>query len=536
MRGSKAGNTKAKELFENCKLFFEVGAKFSLATGFAFVSAYLYFKVNMFPSGVTLSDSFLFIYVLFGCGLICAVMLLVGITIAFAVLTTYDFILTLIVKFITFAIWILCRWHKAAIPYLYTRRWLESWRAKGHWFLGLSVCTAFLVGAFTLTHSRPTGSNASASVFVEWLNFTGSVYFVGVVSFTMAGAAILLYIKSFDSKLDGNGSVEPEKKKLRKMTDEEKRKAIVGKRWNFWRYAFPLMAPIILGHSFFIQCLIPSTMEMLGIRKMNATIVLSEENFRLLDSGMRAQNMIGIGCPLASDPSQRIVYGANIIWTGIGERSLIEIPASLDRDRALSLPLKRDGVHEFQNYSGPKERCMELAEDIYFPNGSTSPNPLSKPELRNMIADIKETIGDIDEVRVIGHADPVPFKGNPEKNATLAMKRACAVASYLKTNADGNRYRIAVESRGAREPKTLCKDWPIKESIDECFASNRRVDIRIKFKESAATTPPDWYSEDKAPLITKENVVVPPRMERKTERMARKAGIDSFEENCTSSN
>ncbi len=176
---------------------------------------------------------------------------------------------------------------------------------------------------------------------------------------------------------------------------------------------------------------------------------------------------------------------------------------------------------------------MELAENIYFPKGAASPYPQSRPELKGMTLDIRESIADIDEVRVIGHADPIPFKGKPESNNALALQRACQVAAYLKQNAYGDKYRIAVESRGAREPKTLCKDWPVKESIGECFAINRRVDIRVKYKEAAATRPPTKLDLLGKPLPQGENVVQPPKDERTTGRLPRIDGIDSFERMCT---
>ncbi len=319
MRSGKPEKASNKEFFETCKLVFELVAKFSLFAGFTCVSIYLYWDVHMFPSGVTLADSFLFVYVLFGFGSGYGLMTILGTAIALLIWAGSKLLAIVISGIATFIVMIFENPIHAERHGSGLREKLDAWKSSKHPFLLLIVAIALLLTVFLL--SPATSTDSVTSLLQSWSVFFGSVLFIGVVTFTFTGAGILYYILSLDTNLMPSETFASAVRRSRKSKEERKREAAVKKRILFSRYGIPILAPLIFGPIFLFGTLIPASMESLGIRRMNATIVLSEENFKLLESGMRAQNMIGIGCPLPEDPTQRIVYGANILWTGIGERS-----------------------------------------------------------------------------------------------------------------------------------------------------------------------------------------------------------------------
>lgn len=174
----------------------------------------------------------------------------------------------------------------------------------------------------------------------------------------------------------------------------------------------------------------------------------------------------------------------NLLWNGIGERSLVEIP--INGVQGVVVDLKRDGINIFQNYQGVRERYLDLDGDVFFESGSAKlADDVDSDDLQDITAVINSHKSEIEKIYVVGHADATSFMHSDKKNNDLAVERAKSISSYIqkKTNIDGE--KIKPDGHGAREPKTLCKDWPVKATLSQCLATNRRVEIRIKFTPSA---------------------------------------------------
>ncbi len=136
-----------------------------------------------------------------------------------------------------------------------------------------------------------------------------------------------------------------------------------------------------------------------------------------------------------------------------------------------------------KNYRGVRERCVDLSGELLFKSGSAEIDSANDDELNRVIGIITQVQPAISEILVTGHSDPMAYGMNSAKNDALAMQRAVAVADRIAEQSCASEGKIKVESKGAREPKTLCKDWPVKKTLAECLVINRRVEIRMKFRQ-----------------------------------------------------
>ena len=238
-----------------------------------------------------------------------------------------------------------------------------------------------------------------------------------------------------------------------------------------------LSAPLLLSSVFVRSINENVAMTAVGLRSMGVTLKLSEENYDILSSAAGGQYLAALGCNTASGKPERLVHGVNLLWHGLGERSLVEIRSA--PEPRLVVELKREGVFSFRNYQGVIERCLELSGDALFKAGSSILAFDSGEDLAQMIKVIEAGKSTIKEIQVIGHADAFGYRGGAELNNKLALDRAEEIKNHIVEFADFK--AVTAEGHGAREPKTLCKDWPVKATLSECLAVNRRVEVRMKF-------------------------------------------------------
>jgi OOP family OmpA-OmpF porin len=121
-----------------------------------------------------------------------------------------------------------------------------------------------------------------------------------------------------------------------------------------------------------------------------------------------------------------------------------------------------------------------LAGDALFQSGKSGIRDLSKEgraRLDEVIGKLK-LLGDIEQIRVVGHADPT---GNVVSNRKLSEARARSVKSYLI--AKGVKPAVIISSgMGDTQPVVQCDKALVKQALKDCHAPNRRVEIEIAAK------------------------------------------------------
>lgn len=104
---------------------------------------------------------------------------------------------------------------------------------------------------------------------------------------------------------------------------------------------------------------------------------------------------------------------------------------------------------------------------LYFPTGSTEPEPASRPALDEAAADITRRA--VSNVSVIGHSDSA---GDPAANQKLSMARADAIRRMLEARGVPANV-MALSGHGANDPIV-----PTAPGVAE--ARNRRVEILVR--------------------------------------------------------
>lgn len=130
--------------------------------------------------------------------------------------------------------------------------------------------------------------------------------------------------------------------------------------------------------------------------------------------------------------------------------------------------------------AAPSMNKVVLAGDALFQSGKSGIRNLSKDgkaRLDEVVGKLK-MVGEIEQVRVVGHADPT---GNAASNRKLSEARAKSVKSYLI--AKGVKPAVIISSgMGDTQPVVQCDKSLVKEALKECHAPNRRVEIEITSK------------------------------------------------------
>jgi OOP family OmpA-OmpF porin len=130
--------------------------------------------------------------------------------------------------------------------------------------------------------------------------------------------------------------------------------------------------------------------------------------------------------------------------------------------------------------AAPAANKVILAGDALFVSGKSGIKDLSKEgkaRLDEVVAKLKG-VGDIEQIKVVGHADPT---GKAEANRKLSEGRAKSVKSYLV--AKGVKPAVIVSSgMGDTQPVVQCDQSLAKDKLKECHAPNRRVEIEIVAK------------------------------------------------------
>ncbi len=253
--------------------------------------------------------------------------------------------------------------------------------------------------------------------------------------------------------------------------------------------------PFMMAHKV-IDKEIKAVFNNLGIRKTQNSLVLSEENFNLLRTVAEQQHIPLFPCDDEGDKRERIVSGIDILWHGIGERSLvaISIPAasgsnvstdsSKTEDSAIRLELKREGMYVVHATNGLQQRCIDLNEDALFESGNATLLPGSKEKIEGKIKQMLNGKLKVHKVRVIGHADIQQFSHSRQTNYGLALLRAESIKNLIEGTLHTANGQVVAESKGASEPKVQCSEKLPSPMMRECLSPNRRVEIRAEFTSS----------------------------------------------------
>lgn len=119
-----------------------------------------------------------------------------------------------------------------------------------------------------------------------------------------------------------------------------------------------------------------------------------------------------------------------------------------------------------------------LSEKETFPTGKFTLNANAKSKISRQIIDKLASCATVSAITITGHADRL---GSPTQNQTLSLKRAEAVAAFLKSN--NVAAPITIVGAGSSTPLIECRGHVASKKLIACLAPNRRVVISVQGDE-----------------------------------------------------
>lgn len=233
----------------------------------------------------------------------------------------------------------------------------------------------------------------------------------------------------------------------------------------------------------------------LGIRAQDVSIELPESEIGSIE---RVQELVRrplLDCR-RPQPNKILVHGADILWTGVGEQTLVQFGPGKTPDRSLFSPrqsLVPVGTVKFDTKSiqiiktVPRiDPCFDLSSDLLFDSGKFELAPQATARIKEL-SDSIGRFGKPKQIIVRGHSDPrrilVAGDGSKTDNQQLSERRAAAIASTLRQLLHDSKIDIRSEGAGSREPRLKCQQDAntTNYELDQCNKPNRRVEVRVAY-------------------------------------------------------
>lgn len=122
-----------------------------------------------------------------------------------------------------------------------------------------------------------------------------------------------------------------------------------------------------------------------------------------------------------------------------------------------------------------KTQELMLSSEVLFSYNSAELTLAGKRELDKLVNTFFSHTQQL-RVTVLGHTDRI---GSETYNLALSQRRADAVDAYI-TSQESTLTKIMTGGRGSREPLVFCKGKAVTQTLKDCLAPNRRVQIIIE--------------------------------------------------------
>jgi outer membrane protein OmpA-like peptidoglycan-associated protein len=413
-------------VLDNFQKYESTAFKAILGIGVVVLFWYCAFFINFFPTGLTLGDSLVFLFIALGFGFFYIFWLAIG--------------------------YLVCLCALYALP-------TKIGKTESCWF-------RLLIGV-------------AGVIFIIFLSsfwyFTGNFFsfFAPIVSGLLLILATVYWTPAEES-----------------ASDEVKKQRILY-RSSLFSLAF-LFVPILGGSA--LEKFVEASIRIIGVSNPHASLIVNEENFKIITNVAEEIGVPVIGCSSESD-GNNIVHNFRISWHGIGERSLVEllVPSANPSgwEGIVKIELEREGLKLLDTtYKSESTRkidlkaCLSLDADALFSSNEDTPNLIGKKRLNQLKRklDFYFAKGDlnIDAVTVTGYTDRRDVKAEGDDNYKLSKRRANSVYGYIaSTIGTLPKGSVVIEGMGPLNPISNC-DPELKGIKEEaCLAPDRRVEIEL---------------------------------------------------------
>lgn len=232
--------------------------------------------------------------------------------------------------------------------------------------------------------------------------------------------------------------------------------------------------------------IISNSMQRLGFRQMDVSVSLDSTNQNIVKGVVDELDLTLHSCGNNSHPEQ-IVHHVNVLWHGMGERTLIEMPFLTDSSgSAYQFELNRSGVNVVRR---PDDKsgiplCFTLGNDLLFDSFASTLTPEGSAAVKAFALKVKKYLEEskrqVIAVTVTGHSDRNPVVVSNDNNKKLSRRRAESVVQNLKVLFPT--LQIEIKAVGSKLPISNCARDLTKAELKECLAMDRRVQIVIQTK------------------------------------------------------
>lgn len=232
--------------------------------------------------------------------------------------------------------------------------------------------------------------------------------------------------------------------------------------------------------------IISSSMQFIGFRQMDVSVSLDAANQKIVKGVVDEFDLRLHGCGNSKIPEQ-FVHHVNVLWHGLGERTLVELPFLADSSGSpYQVELNRSGVNLVRrrgNQAGIP-LCFSLGNDLLFDTYASTLTPEGIAALTAFAKKVKTYQEDskrlITAISVTGHSDRNPVSAANDSNQKLSLRRAESVAEQLKTLSPN--LQLNIKAAGSHAPISSCARNLPKAELTECLAVDRRVEIVVHTK------------------------------------------------------
>jgi outer membrane protein OmpA-like peptidoglycan-associated protein/putative Mn2+ efflux pump MntP len=402
------------ELLESANKHSSLIAKIIISTGVLITWSYCAFLINFFPTGLSIADSLIFVFIALGFGALYFSWLAIGFAAVY-----YGY---LIVK---------------------TKGTLER-------FYFAVVCV--ILCAFSIAIGYRVGGPTGAPMSLA--------------------SGVLFYFAVIQLKLENEKDPDARRRQARLRT------------WLIFAAIFgvPAIALPVIGK------ITDKSFSLIGIQQKDVSLALSSENQKIVSDVAKEFGISIYGC-LKNDNQSNIAHHFNVLWHGLGERSLVQITAyendkwvpkarvELDRSglKVLSATDKKNSFNTCLTVN--TDTLFDIYEDKISDNGKLQLAKFTQETKHKLEADNLQILS----ATITGHTDRIPVFKTGDSNMALSMRRADSVYAEIKDLfaglSDSQTKRLA---QGSLVPKSNCPRDLAPSEQKECLAVDRRVEIELK--------------------------------------------------------
>lgn len=231
--------------------------------------------------------------------------------------------------------------------------------------------------------------------------------------------------------------------------------------------------------------IIANSMQRLGFRQMDVSVSLDDANQKIIKNVVDEFDLKLHSCGNSKIPEQ-IVHHVNVLWHGLGERTLIEIPFLTDSSSGslYQVELNRAGVNLVRRPGGREgiPLCFSLGNDLLFDTYASTLTPEGIAAVAVFAEKLKIYQEDskrrITSISVTGHTDRNPVSAANDSNQKLSRRRAESVAAQLKALSPD--LQLNIKAAGSNASVSSCARNLPKAELNECLAMDRRVEIVVQ--------------------------------------------------------